>query len=284
VNDAPTAVNFSNVRGSLAENTSTAAAIKVADIAVTDVDGGSNGLSLAGADAALFQIIGGDLWLRAGARLDFETNPVLDVTVRVNDAAVGGPVDAFKSLAIAIGNVAERINGTGGADRLSGTGAGETLSGLGGNDRLAGNGGDDRLDGGLGADVLSGGQGRDVFVFLSVSHSAPGQSGYVNNGAYSAIAGQGQRDIITDFTHGQDRIDLSAIDANMAIAGNQAFSWRGFGNFSSAPGQLIEKMFDQAGTANDKTVIYGDVNGDARADFQIELTGLKALVAGDFVL
>ena len=35
---------------------------------------------------------------------------------------------------------------------------------------------------------------------------------------------------------------------------------------------------------HDKTIIYGDINGDARPDFQIELTGLKALVPSDFIL
>ena len=49
VNDAPSAVVLSNQRGSFAENVSTTARIKVADIAIADVDGGANNLSLAGA-------------------------------------------------------------------------------------------------------------------------------------------------------------------------------------------------------------------------------------------
>ena len=55
VNDAPSAVVLSNVHGPFAENTSTAVPIKVADIAVTDVDGGANNLSLSGPDAGLFR-------------------------------------------------------------------------------------------------------------------------------------------------------------------------------------------------------------------------------------
>ncbi len=39
-----------------------------------------------------------------------------------------------------------------------------------------------------------------------------------------------------------------------------------------------------AGTANDRTIVFADANGDGRSDFQIELTGLKTLKAGDFVL
>ena len=276
---------LSNVHAPIAENASTALPIKISDIAVIDDGRGTNLLSLAGADAALFQIIGGDLWLKAGAKLDFETNPVLDVTVRVNDPGVGGAVDAFKSLAIKITDVIETINGNNNANTLIGTTVGETINGFAGNDRIVGNGGNDRMVGGLGRDIMTGGPGNDFFVFTSIRDSAPGQSGLINNSTYGAQAGQGLRDIITDFTHGQDRIDLSAIDANTRVAGNQAFSWHGTGNFvPGRPGWLIERIYNPAGTANDKTVIYGDVNGDARADFQIELTGLKHLVATDFVL
>ena len=86
VNDAPSAVVLRNVHAPFPENASTASQIKVADIAITDVDGGANNLSLSGADAGLFRLIGQTLWLKAGALLDFETNPRLDVRVNVNDA------------------------------------------------------------------------------------------------------------------------------------------------------------------------------------------------------
>src|SRR5262245_65067460 len=51
VNDAPTAVVLSNTVTSTPEN---GGSIKVADIAVTDVDSGTNELSLSGADASSF--------------------------------------------------------------------------------------------------------------------------------------------------------------------------------------------------------------------------------------
>ena len=95
---------------------------------------------------------------------------------------------------------------------------------------------------------------------------------------------RGSRDLITDFTHGVDKIDLSVIDANSKVAGNQQFAWRGTGNFTHSPGQLIERLYNPAGTAFDKTIIYGDVNGDMRADFQIELTGLNTITVSDFIL
>ena len=70
----------------------------------------------------------------------------------------------------------------------------------------------------------------------------------------------------------------------MRALGNQAFIWRGTGNIKGDPGQLIERIYDAVGTANDRTVIYGDVNGDLKGDFQIELKGLMQLTAADFVL
>jgi Ca2+-binding RTX toxin-like protein len=281
---APTAVVLSNIHGPIAENASTSVHTKVADIAITDPDGGANFLSLSGLDAALFEIVGNALFLRAGAHLDFETNPLLDVTVNV-DNTPGGPVDASASLAIAIGNIAEAIIGTAVANTLIGTNNGETLSGLGGNDRIVGLGGNDRIVGGAGVDVMTGGPGNDVFVFNSITESGYGQSGLINASSYGAAAGQGKRDVITDFTHGQDKLDLSAIDANSKLAGNQAFTWHGTGNLAAGkPGWLIERIYNPAGTAFDKTIIYGDINGDARADFQIELTGLKTITVSDFIL
>jgi CSLREA domain-containing protein len=74
-NEAPTAVALANTIMSLAEGTSTASRIKVADIAVTDDAIGTNTLSLTGADASSFEIIGTELFLKAGVALDFETKP-----------------------------------------------------------------------------------------------------------------------------------------------------------------------------------------------------------------
>lgn len=37
-------------------------------------------------------------------------------------------------------------------------------------------------------------------------------------------------------------------------------------------------------TSGGKTIIEGDVNGDGRADFQIELTASKTLTSADFIL
>ena len=93
-NEAPR-VTLSNTLGTLAEDAAAGGRIKVADIAIVDDALGANTLSLAGADAALFEIDGLDLYLKAGASVDFATNPTLDVTVQVDDISVGlSPDDA----------------------------------------------------------------------------------------------------------------------------------------------------------------------------------------------
>lgn len=106
VNEPPT-VSLSNTITTLAEDTDTSSRIKVADIVVTDDALGTNVLSLSGADASLFEIDGTELYLKAGTLLDYETNPVLDVTVEVDDAAVGATPDDIAPLSIAVTDVSE---------------------------------------------------------------------------------------------------------------------------------------------------------------------------------
>jgi Ca2+-binding RTX toxin-like protein len=60
-------------------------------------------------------------------------------------------------------------------------------------DQLVGGDGNDTLTGGATADHLTGGKGEDDFVYLSVADSAK------------------QHDIITDFHHKQDHIDLTKL-------------------------------------------------------------------------
>jgi VCBS repeat-containing protein len=280
VNEGPS-VTLDNTLTALSENASTASARKVADIVVTDDALGSETLSLSGTDAGLFEIVGTSLFLRKGAALDFETNPTLDVTVNVNDAALPGIEDsALLSLGLIDGP--DTIGGTSRNDRLLGTNDGETLLGLGGNDRILARGGDDTLVGGRGADILTGGAGRDTFRFTSVRDTPPGHSELIDY-VLGHWAGRRPHDVITDFARGWDKIDLSAIDANSKIGGNQAFKFKGNADFSNKGGELIYHKINVPFAA-DRTMIYGDVNGDGRADFQIELSGLHSLRAVDFIL
>lgn len=268
VNDAPKLVAGQTL-SQIAEDASTASARKVATLWVSDPDGGSNRLSLTGSDAKLFEISNGALWLKKGVKLDYETNRSLDVTVRLDDPSIGTQHEASKSFRIAVTDAMEEKYGTSGNDRLSGTSGKDALYGKGGNDVLSGRAGNDRLNGGSGVDVLTGGGDRDTFVFASIKHSGLGND---------------KRDTITDFVHAQDKLDLSAIDANSQRSGNQDFAWSGKGEFDGKAGELVFRTFDNKGTANDRTIVYGDVNRDLKADFQIELTGIIDLTKGDFIL
>lgn len=143
------------------------------------------------------------------------------------------------------------------------------LIGNAGANTLSGRGGNDVISGGSGRDVMSGGTGSDRFDFNRPSETSASATG---------------RDRITDFVSGVDDIDVSTIDAKTTVGGYQAFTWIGTAAFSGAAGQLRYVKTDVAGAANDKVTVYGDVNGDRTADFSIELTGIRAVTSGDFIL
>jgi Ca2+-binding RTX toxin-like protein len=169
----------------------------------------------------------------------------------------------------ATGNAsANTLLGNKGANRLDGAGGNDTLIGGAGNDTLLGGAGVDRLTGGAGRDILSGGSGRDIFDF---------------NNRLESKTGSTNRDVIKDFLHLTDDIDLSGIDA-INGGSNDAFRFIGTRGFSGAAGELRYFRSNVSGTINDKTIVEGDVTGDRVADFQIELTGLHTLTATDFIL
>ena len=112
-NAAPTAIALNNPVASIPANTSTAAAVKLADISITDDGLGNNNLTLTGTDANFFQIIGVALYLKAGTVLNATTKPSYNVTVNVDDPAVGNVPDASVnytlSVTAAIGGTASLI-------------------------------------------------------------------------------------------------------------------------------------------------------------------------------
>ncbi len=83
------------------------------------------------------------------------------------------------------------IIGNIGNNLLRGRGGNDTIKGREGNDSLQGDDGNDILEGESGSDTLTGGAGNDVFRFTS------------------AVI-QGEFDTLTDFTTGEDRIELVA--------------------------------------------------------------------------
>jgi Ca2+-binding RTX toxin-like protein len=146
---------------------------------------------------------------------------------------------------------------------LSGVGGNDILHGLASGDKLLGGLGNDTLDGGLGQDQQTGGFGQDWFDFNTVFESG-----------LTALT----RDILTDFTHAADRIDLSTIDAIPGGA-NDAFTFRGTLAFSGA-GQVRVVQ----GGAN--TIVEVNTNADSDVEMTIQLNGIQAtsLTGGDFIL
>ena len=87
-NEAPTAVLLANAITSLSENTSTAAPIKLADIAISDDAIGTNTISLIGDDADFFELLGTALYLKAGTSLNYESKASFALTVSVGDPSL----------------------------------------------------------------------------------------------------------------------------------------------------------------------------------------------------
>ncbi len=98
----PPTLSLTPVVTTLAEDADTSGAIVVATIALSDDALGTNSLALTGADAGLFEIVGSDLRLRAGAALDYETNPSLDVTVTVDDPSLTPDPDDSASYTVKV--------------------------------------------------------------------------------------------------------------------------------------------------------------------------------------
>ncbi len=115
INEPPT-IALTNTTTTFAENSDTSSAVQVAEIVIADDVLGINTVSISGSDAGLFEIVGSELRLMAGISLDFETNPSLDVTVVIDDAAVGAMPDDTAALSISITDIDEPINFVNGQD------------------------------------------------------------------------------------------------------------------------------------------------------------------------
>jgi Ca2+-binding RTX toxin-like protein len=176
----------------------------------------------------------------------------------VTELAAQGTDTVQSSITYTLGLNVENLTLTGNA-AIDGTG-----NNLG--NTIIGNDAANIITGGAGHDVMTGGLGADTFVFKSVTESVKGAA----------------RDVITDFAVSSDHIDLSAIDANTKIAGDQAFTFlTTAGAAFTGAGAELHYVISGA-----NTIIEGDINGDKVADFQIQLNGtaLSAFSAADFVL
>jgi hypothetical protein len=181
---------------------------------------------------------------------------------------IGLSVDSIRNFEhVVCGSGSDIVYGNATGNLLVGGGGYDTLAGFGGNDVLIGGDSGDALWGGIGRDYLTGGEGVDYFQFAAIAESK-----------LTATT----RDAIMDFESGIDRIDLRPIDANTkAGKADDAFSFIGAANFSKTPGEL--RIWAPAGMQ----IVEGDVNGDGKADFSVEVVTTQAtyqLTAADFLL
>ena len=137
-----------------------------------------------------------------------------------------------------------------------GNGGATLILGSSGADKIVGTAASDIIHGDAGADTLTGGGGADVFVYTALNDAplAKGKSSVV--------------DMITDFQTGVDRLDLSGL-GHMTFKGESASVAANAVNWYVSGGN---------------TFVTGDVTGDGRADFIIQLKGAMALSASDILL
>ncbi|HEY8357364.1 MAG TPA: calcium-binding protein [Ramlibacter sp.] len=145
---------------------------------------------------------------------------------------------------------------------LTGNQLANVLTGNDGRNILNGMDGADVLRGGAGADALTGGAGADRFIYGAARESTS-----------SAL------DRIADFTRGTDKLDLSHLDGNSGLTGQQDFAFIGSKAFSTnATGQLRFAL------ESGKVMLYGSTDADATAEFAVQVGGATTLSASDLLL
>lgn len=238
-----------------------------ADMPSLIIDGTSDSNALFGGDAAdvLNGLAGDDRLVGNGGSDQLNGGDGIDnadyryATSRVSvSLAIIGSQDTLGAGIDTLSGI-ENLTGSGFKDQLGGDSAANSLNGLDGKDRLKGAAGDDSLDGGAGADQLTGGLGgdlltggkdADVFIYTGLADSRLGSV-----------------DLITDLNKA-DRIDLTAIDADRTLAGDQAFHLIA-GAFTHQAGEL-RLSYD---AASRQTTLEADSNGDGVADLIILISG-----------
>ena len=137
-----------------------------------------------------------------------------------------------------------------------------SIEGIVGSDRadtFEGDGQNNEFQGGLGKDVATGGGGRDLYAFRSAQDSPAGAN----------------RDIIKDFVPGQDVLDVSNLDADSTLPGQQSFRWVGKATLTGTA-QLGYYV------SGNTTIVRASNDADAAPEIEIQLNGVKTLTPADF--
>lgn len=199
---------------------------------------------------------GGSIW--GAIDLGGAADRIVNRGAMAGEIALGGGNDSFEGAA---GRHDGAVLGEEGDDSVRGGRGAQRIDGGTGNDSLGGGGG---------IDTLTGGAGADVFVFSDLADTRR----YERRSDGRKYA----PDQITDFKSGEDRIDLSGIDAIWGTAANDAFTFVGQAAFAKRAGEL---RWESAGAG--RIHLLGDVDGDGVADLHL-IVFTETIAAGDFLL
>ncbi|WP_424928303.1 calcium-binding protein [Amaricoccus tamworthensis] len=152
-------------------------------------------------------------------------------------------------------------------DWMHGNAGNDYIHGGSGDDTLLGGWGHDRLIGGYGADHLIGGPGDDTFDFNDTDESQPFSYDHIIgfNGAGNAPG---------------DTIDVSGIDANTGLPGNQTFTFHG--ELSYAQGVALGAGALWLSNYNGDTRVQGNVDGDNWREFFLVIEDGNGIDASDY--
>lgn len=247
-------------------------------------NGGNDVLGGGAGDDTLDGGTGDDTMLGGIGNDIFIVGEVGDVVIE----KAGEGIDTVRSaINYTLGDNVENLVLTGSAQTGTGNALDNRLSGNAGSNRLDGRAGNDILVGGDGIDYLTGGAGADIFIAEMTSTKTATKVGLLSF------------DVVLDFAAG-DRIDLSGIDANALIAGDQAFTFVGnaagkgagelsmqrFGNINAAENALgidLDGIDGKSPFEGPVTVLLGNVDGGAY-DFAMVLFDTKTVTAGELIL
>ena len=169
------------------------------------------------------------------------------------------------------GTGGDTLTGGGAVDVLLGKAGNDSLIGNEGNDLLRGQAGNDFLRGSAGADVLVGGTGADRFMFAFASHSPAGAGRDEIRPGDGTVAFEGAGAAAGDV------IDLTAVDADITVGGDQTFA---FGSLNKGGLSIVD--------LGGNTLVRGNIDGNAGFEFELLIVdgsvSASAYTAADFVL
>ena len=281
VNDAPTAINASGLVTSIDERDrpisgAASPAIVLATLTTSDPDAGEAGDFASHAytvNNSNFEVVGGQLRLRAGVALDYETATSASVTVTSTDRN-GAGLAVARTFTFSVNDRDDYFYGTAGVDNITGTAGRSLIYGNGGNDTLTGLNANDLLDGGDGNDTLTGGGGNDSLYGQIGDDTIAGGTGndtlYGGDGVDSLQGGDGADTMYGE--SGNDTLDGGIGDDVLEGGTHNDTLTGGAGNDTLRGGAGVDLLIGGAG---------GDrFNGGSGAVGEVDTVSYAAATAG----